>query len=105
MPKTQMMKDKIVGTAQQLVNGELDTVEGGVDNAIDSTKDAVHELRNEADDIIDRAFGRFKELWQDQQPKVEKYIASHPWLVLGGFLLVGYLIAGARERSSRTYET
>ncbi len=102
MPKTQMMKDKIVGTAQQMVNEELDTVEGGVDNAIDSTKDAVHELRNEAEDIIDRAFGRFKELWDDQQPKVEKYIASHPWLVLGGFLLVGYLIAGARERNSRT---
>jgi uncharacterized protein YjbJ (UPF0337 family) len=101
MPKMQM-KDRIAGTAQQLVNGELDTVEGGVDNAIDSTKDAVHELRNEAEDIIDRAFGRFKELWQDQQPKVEKYIASHPWLVLGGFLLVGYFIAGARQRNSRT---
>ena len=102
MPKTQMMKDKIVGTAQQLVNEELDTVGGGVDNAIDSTKDAVHELRNEAEDIIDRAFGRFKELWDSQQPKVEKFIASHPWLVLGGFLLVGYLIAGARGRNSST---
>jgi hypothetical protein len=104
MPKMQM-KDRIAGTAQQLVNGELDTVEGGVDNAIDSTKDAVHELRNEAEDIIDRAFGRFKELWQDQQPKVEKYIASHPWLVLGGFLLVGYFIAGARQRNSTPSET
>ena len=101
MPKMQM-KDRIAGTAQQLVNGELDTVEGGVDNAIDSTKDAVHELRNEAEDIIDRAFGRFKELWQDQQPKVEKYIASHSWLLLGGFLLVGYFIVGARQRNSRT---
>jgi hypothetical protein len=104
MPKMQM-KDRIAGTAQQLVNGELDTVKGGVDNAIDSTKDAVHELRNEAEDIIDRAFGRFKELWQDQQPKVEKYIASHPWLVLGGFLLVGYFIAGARQRNSTPSET
>ena len=101
MPEIQRIGDKIAGSAQQVVDQELDAVEGGV-NAIASTKDAVHELRNEAEDIIDRAFGRFKELWQDQQPKVEKYIASHPWLLLGGFLLVGYFIAGARQRNSRT---
>ena len=80
------------------MNQKLDTVEDGMDNAIDSTKDAVHELRNEAEDIVDRAFGHFTELWQDQQAKVEKFMASHPWLLLGGFLLVGYLIAGPRER-------
>ena len=104
MPEIQRIGDKIAGSAQQVVDQELDAVEGGV-NAIASTKDAVHELRNEAEDIIDRAFGRFKELWQDQQPKVEKYIASHPWLVLGGFLLVGYFIAGARQRNSTPSET
>jgi hypothetical protein len=100
MPEIQRMGEKIAASAQQLVDQELDAVEGGVDNAIASTKDAVGELRNEAEDIIDRAFGRFKELWEAQQPQVEKYIASHPWLVLGGFLLVGYLIAGARQRNS-----
>jgi hypothetical protein len=84
------------------VDQELDAVEGGVDNAIDSTKDAVHELRKEAEDIIDRAFGRFKELWQDQQRQVEKCIASHPRLALEGFLLVGYLIAG-RRRNHASY--
>ncbi len=94
MPEIPTIGDKIAGSAQQVMEKGLDEVEGGVDNAIGSTKDAVHELRNEAEDIVDRAFGRFKELWQDRQPKVEKYIASHPWLVLGGFLVVGYLIAG-----------
>jgi ElaB/YqjD/DUF883 family membrane-anchored ribosome-binding protein len=102
MPKIQRNGETIGESAQQVVDQELDAVEGGVDNAIDSTKDAVHELRNEAEDIIDRAFGRFKELWQDQQPKVEKYIASHPWLALGAFLLVGYLIAG-RQRNRAPY--
>jgi hypothetical protein len=94
MPEIQRIRDKIGESAQQVVDQELDAVEGGVDNAIDSTKDVVHELRNGAEDIIDRAFGRFKELWENQQPKVEEFVASHPWLVLGGFLLVGYLIAG-----------
>jgi ElaB/YqjD/DUF883 family membrane-anchored ribosome-binding protein len=102
MPKIQGIGDKTGESAQQVVDQELDAAEGGVDNAIHSTKDAVHELRNEAEDIIDRAFGRFKELWQDQQPKVEKYIASHPWLALGGLLLVGYLIAG-RQRNRAPY--
>ena len=94
MPEIQRIGDKIGESAQQVVDQELDAVKGGMDNAIDSTKDVVHELRNEAENIIDRAFGRFKELWENQQPKVEDFVASHPWLVLGGFLLVGYLIAG-----------
>ena len=61
MPEIQRIGDKIAGSAQQVVDQELKVVEGGVDNAIDSTKDAVHNLRNEAEDIIDRVFGRVKE--------------------------------------------
>jgi hypothetical protein len=60
MPEIQRIGE-IGESAQQVVDQELETVEGGVDNAIDSTKDAVHNLRNEAEDIIDRVFGRVKE--------------------------------------------
>jgi|SoiMethySBSTD1v2_1073268.scaffolds.fasta_scaffold2940286_2 hypothetical protein len=97
MPEIPTIGDKIAGSAQQVMEKGLGAVEGGVDNAIGSMKDAVHELRNEVEDIVDRAFSRFKEVWQDQQPKVAKYIAAHPWLVLRGFVLVSYLIAGRQQ--------
>jgi ElaB/YqjD/DUF883 family membrane-anchored ribosome-binding protein len=100
MPGTKNTGEKIAGTAQQVAKQELDTVEEGVDNVIDTSKEAVHELRIEAEDIIDQAFNRFRMFWDQQRPKVESYVASHPWLVLGSFLLIGYFISG-RQRGRR----
>ena len=60
MPRTEITGEKIAGTAQRVAKRELDTVEEGVDNAIDSSKETVHELRTEAEDIIDHALNRFR---------------------------------------------
>ena len=92
--------DEIGQKAQQIVQDELDSVEERVDKAIERTKDSVHELRNNAEDVIDQAFTRGKSVWQQQQEKVERFVSSHPWLVLGGVLLVGYILAGSRQRGT-----
>lgn len=92
--------DKLAGAAKTVANESLNTVEATMDSAIDSTKEAVHELRNEAmeavNKTVDRTVGRVNETFEQQRPRVEQYIASHPWIMLGGLLVLAYLFTGRR---------
>ncbi|HKT34669.1 MAG TPA: hypothetical protein VJR03_07540 [Nitrospira sp.] len=103
MQESHMMDEPIAGTARQVASQQLDTLEEQADGAVDSTKETIHEFRNEAEDFIDQALRRLQQVWNQQQPKLEHYMATHPWLVLGGFLLVGYLIAGSRTSRKSLY--
>jgi hypothetical protein len=91
-------EDSLVGAAQGAVTQNLDAVEETVDTAI---ADAVHEVRSGAQEVVDQTLNRVRGRWEEQRPKVEEYMASHPWMVLGGLLVVGYLLAGIqRSRTS-----
>ena len=90
-------EDQLVGTAKDVMNQNLDRVETGVDTAIDSTKQAVHELRNEAQDVVDRTLNRVKGAWEERRPRVEEYMDSHPWVVIAGLLLVAYLFSRTQQ--------
>jgi ElaB/YqjD/DUF883 family membrane-anchored ribosome-binding protein len=90
-------EDQLVGTAKDVMNQNLDRVESGVDTAIDSTKEAVHELRNEAEEVVDRTLNRVKGAWEGRRPSVEQYMDSHPWVVIGGLLLLAYLFSRAQR--------
>lgn len=95
--QNQPTEEKIVGKAQAVLHPELDTVEKGVDRTIESTKGAGDDLTVESQEIIDQGFNRLRAVWERQRPKVEQYIASHPWIVIGSCLFIGYLIGGPKR--------
>src|SRR4051794_4528416 len=91
-------EDTLVGAAQGAVTHNLDAVEETVDTAI---ADAVHEARSGAQQVVDQTLNRVRGKWEEQRPKIEDYMAAHPWMVLAGLLVVGYLLAGIqRSRTS-----
>jgi ElaB/YqjD/DUF883 family membrane-anchored ribosome-binding protein len=93
--------NKLAAAAKTVANEGLNTVEAAVGTAIDSTKESVHELRNDAMEAVNKTVGqtvdRVKETFDQQRPRVEQYIASHPWLMLGGLLALAYLFTGRRH--------
>src|SRR5688572_16572427 len=94
-------EDKIVQSAQTVVSDNLNTIEAGVDTALDtamgSTKEAVYELRSTPQQVTDQAFNRLTESWENKRPRIEAYMTSHPWLVLGGLFVLGYLFSGSQR--------
>lgn len=93
--------DKLAGAAKTVADEGMNTVETAVNTAIDSTKDAVHELRNDAmeavNQTVDQTVGSVKETLEQQRPRFEQYIAAHPWIMLGGLVILWYLLSGRRE--------
>ena len=86
--------DDIVGSAQAAVGQKLDTLESEADNAIESV---VHELRNETEKTAKQVLTRWIHYCEKQIPKIEAYIASHPWQVLGSLAILGYLFSGSKR--------
>jgi len=96
-------EDQLVGTAKDVMSQNLDKVEAGVDTAIDSTKQAVHALRSEAQEVVDRTLNRVKGAWEGRRPSVEQYMDSHPWVVIGGLLIVAYLFSRAQSSGTENW--
>lgn len=99
--QSEKLADKLEGAANTVVGEGLHTVETAVNTAIDSTKEVVHEMRNDAmkavNQTVSRSVGSVKEYWDEQQPHFERYITSHPWMMLAGLLVLGYLFSGRRQ--------
>ena len=93
------------GEAHGVVSRNLDVVESDVDSAIDSTKQIVHELRGKAQKVADAWLDRVNQSWEEQRPRIERYMDAHPWIVLGGLLLLAYLFSGneRRHQSVKSY--
>jgi ElaB/YqjD/DUF883 family membrane-anchored ribosome-binding protein len=70
-----------VEAVQGLVSENLDRVEAQLDSTVESAKEAVHELRSEAQEVADKTLTRFKGLWERMQNKVEAQMDEHPWLI------------------------
>lgn len=87
-------EENIVGTAQGLVAHNLEAVEAGVDTIIE---EVVHEVRSQAQEAVAYALNRVKGTWDQQRPTIEEYMASHPWIVLGSLLLIGYFFSGTQR--------
>ena len=86
--------DKLAGAAKTVVEESLSSVSDTVNTAIESTTDTVHELRDDAMRTIHQTVGRVKASLDQQRPRVERYISSHPWIVLGGLVILWYLLSG-----------
>lgn len=83
-------ENRIAGSVHAVVGETLDTLESELDTATEST---VHELRSQTQKIADLALNRLAQYVDEKIPKLEAYMASHPWVVLGGLLLVGYSLS------------
>jgi hypothetical protein len=92
------------GDARGVVNENLDAVESSVDRAIDSAKDVVHDFRGKAQDVTDAMLARINQSWERQQPRIKAYMDAHPWVVVGGLVLLAYLISEKqRTKETRRY--
>lgn len=98
MAQQERMQESRGRDARGVVSENLDSVESGVDVAIDSAKDAVHEFRDKAEEVADAVLERVNKSWERQRPRIEAYMTSHPWIVFGGLILLAYLFS-AKERT------
>lgn len=89
---------KAAETVDHLIDQSLNKVEAQVDSTVESAKVTLHEMRSEAQKVADRTLDRFSGFWQRTQQKLDAQMALHPWVVLGGLLVVGYLL----HRSQRS---
>jgi hypothetical protein len=90
---------KTVEAVQDLVSQNLDKVEAQIDSPGDSAKEAVHELRVQAQEAADRTLTSFRGVWRRMQDKLDTQMEQHPWLILGSPLVLGYFLN--RSRGSR----
>jgi len=81
-------EEKVVEAVHGLVSQNLDNVEAQIDSTVEGAKQAVHELRSEAQEAANRTLTRFKGFWGEMQEKFNAQMASHPWIVLGSLLVV-----------------
>jgi hypothetical protein len=91
---------KVVEAVQGLVSENLDRVEAQLDSTVDSAKEAVHELRTEAQEVANKTLTRFKGFWEGMQDKVDAQMDKHPWLILGSLLVLAYFMSRS-QRSRR----
>jgi hypothetical protein len=91
---------KVVDAVQGLVSENLDRVEAQLDSTVDSAKEAVHELRTEAQEVANKTLTRFKASWGRMQDKLDAQMNEHPWLILGSLLVLAYFMSRS-QRSRR----
>jgi hypothetical protein len=89
---------RTVRDARGVISQNLDTVESGVDIAIDTAKEAVHEFRGKAQDIAGETVSQMQRTWDKKRPRIERYMDAHPWLVFGALLLLAYIFSGEQKR-------
>ena len=87
--------------AREVVSQHLDAVESGVDNAIDGSKQVVHDLRCKAQEAADTLLDRVNRSWEKQRPRIEAYMEAHPWVVLGGVILLAYVFSADQRSDQR----
>jgi ElaB/YqjD/DUF883 family membrane-anchored ribosome-binding protein len=93
--------DKLADAAKDVADDGIHTVKGTMDTAINRTQDIVEELRDHTMEAVNQTVGRtidrVRESLDEQRPRFEQYIASHPWIMLGGVLVLWYLLSGNRR--------
>jgi hypothetical protein len=93
-------RGRTVRDARGVIDQNLDTVESGVDIAIETAKDAVHELRDKAQEVAGKTVGDMQRTWDKKRPRIERYMETHPWVVFGALLFLAYLFSGERTGQS-----
>lgn len=78
-----------INEVKDLIDQNLEKVEARLDSTVESAKVAVHEIRNESQQALERTLDRFGDVWERAQSRLEAQVGRHPWAVLGGLLLIG----------------
>jgi hypothetical protein len=76
-----------------------------VDIAIDTAKEAVHELREKAQDIAGDTVRQVEKTWHKKRPQIHRYMDNHPWLVFGGLLLLAFIFSSDRRQETVSFKT
>jgi hypothetical protein len=78
-------RGRTVRDARGVISQNLDTVESGVDIAIDTAKEAVHEFRGKAQEIAGETVSQMQRTWNKKRPKIERHMDTHLGLCLERF--------------------
>jgi hypothetical protein len=93
-----------VSAAQSVISQNLDTVESGVDISIETAKEAVHELREKAQNVAGETVRSAQRTLDTKRPMIERYMESHPWIVFAALLLLAYLFSSERKDESLEFQ-
>ena len=106
-------RGRTVRNAQGVISQNLDTVESGVDIAIETAKEAVHELRERQSMncvgkhrmSLGETVRSVQRSWDKKRPRIKRYMESHPWIVFGALLLLAYLFSSERKDESLKFQS
>jgi hypothetical protein len=93
--------ERIEDAAKAVLGKNLDTLEGSVDTIMDKAKSKLHEVRNEAQEVSEKALGRLERSWEDTFTQIGEFLASRPWLVFGAFCAIAFLFSQNDRRRRR----
>jgi hypothetical protein len=97
MQKEPHAKEEMIEGVREIIDQNLNKVETEIDSTVESAKGSVHAIRTEAEMAAERALNRLRGSWDRTQQKLEAQMAQHPWMVLGGVLLVGFLLSRSQQ--------
>ena len=86
-----------------VVRQNLDAIESGIDAVIDGVKQVVHDFREQAQEVMDAILDRMYQSWKEQRPRIDAYMAAHPWVVFGGMVLLAYVFSGNRRMNDTVH--
>ncbi len=96
--------EKMDSAAHDVVRENLDSVEAQVDETVETamerTKDTVHEIRDEAEQIAERAIRTVEQSLERQLAKAEAFFRTRPYILFGVLVLLAYVFAGREIRPS-----
>ena len=78
--------------------------ESGIDIAIETAREALHELREKAQDVAGETVRTAQRTCDKKRPMIERYMESHPWIVFGALLLLAYLLSSERKDESLKFQ-
>ena len=93
-------RGRVVRNAHGVISQNLDTVESGVDIAVETAKEAVHELRGKAQELAGDTVKSVQRTWNKKRPRIERYMEAHPWIVLGGLFLLAYIFSAEQTQTN-----
>jgi len=108
--KLELLEERVretVESAKSTVEDIVENVKGTVDETVGAVKETVGDARSTVEGIVENV----KDTMDDTVTMVKQsfdfryQMDQHPWMMLGGSVLAGYLLGGRGSRSTRSYRT
>jgi ElaB/YqjD/DUF883 family membrane-anchored ribosome-binding protein len=98
--KLEMLEKRV----QETVGGVEETVKDIVENVMGTVDDTVDKVKGSVDDTIDKIKGSVDDTIEGAKRTYDltAQMAQHPWMMLGGAMLIGYLLGRGGRKAAPT---